>query len=120
MTHFLNPNSEQTVHRFAIGWLTYLFEVSRHLNLADGLHEGVPDDDADVRPGVAVRLGAQGDKVSVRQAGGGRAQVQLEHEGAGMLLRQRDVNTLLKSGTTPQYWLHHMGLFTDVTSCSRQ
>ena len=74
--------------------------MSRHLNLADRLHEGVADDDADVGPGVAVGLAAQGHKVLVRQAGGGGAQVQLEHEGAGVLLRQRDVNTLLKPRRT--------------------
>jgi len=73
--------------------------VSRHLNLADGLHEGVPDDDADICPRVAFCLGAQGHKVGVHQGGRGGAQVQPEHEGAGVRLRQRYVNTLLKPAT---------------------
>ena len=81
----------------------YLFEVSCHLNLADGLHEGIPDDDADVGPGVALRLLAQLHEVCFSQVGWGGAQMQLEHEGTGVLLRQRDVNTLLKPTIMPQF-----------------
>ncbi len=39
------------------------FEVSGGLNLPDGLHEGVSDDDADVRTRVTVRLLAQSHEV---------------------------------------------------------
>lgn len=66
------------------------------LDLPDRLHEGVPDDDADVGPRVAVRLLAQGGEVGLGQACGRGAQVQLEHKGAGVLLGQRDVDSLLK------------------------
>lgn len=45
---------------------------------------------------------AQSDKVRVCETGGGGAQMELKHEGAGMLFRQWDVNSLFKSGI--QYW----------------
>lgn len=66
------------------------------LDQADRLHERVPHDDADVGAGVALRLLAQRHKVRLHQAVGGGAQMQFEHEGAGVRLGQRDVDPLLK------------------------
>lgn len=65
----------------------YLFEVRGRLNLPDRLHEGVPNDDTDVRSRVALRLSAQSDEVRLCQVVGGGAQMQFEHEGASVLLR---------------------------------
>lgn len=80
-------------------FLLYLFEVRGWLNLPDRLHEGVPDDNTNVRPRVALCLFAQRDEVCVCQFVGGGAQMQLEHEGAGVLLRQRNVDSLFKPKT---------------------
>lgn len=66
------------------------------MNFPDGLHKRISDDDADVGPRVPVCLLSQGDKVRVVEAGGGGAQVELEHEGAGVFLWQGDVDPLLK------------------------
>lgn len=99
----------------------YLFEVSRWLNPPDGLHEGVPDNYADVCPGVAVCFLAQSDEVVVRQPVGGGAQVQLEHEGAGVLLWQRNVDPLLKPGTRTKASVNHyetFGVWTMWTTAS--
>ena len=79
--------------------LTYPFEVGGTLHLPDGLHESVSDDDTDVSSRVALGLLAEGDKVGVIEAGGCGAQMKPEHEGAGMFLRQGDVDPLLKPDT---------------------
>ena len=75
----------------------HLFEVGRRLDLSDRLHEGVSDDDTDIRPRVAFCLFPQSNKVGFGEAVWGGAQVKLEHEGPGMLLGQRNVDPLLKS-----------------------
>lgn len=69
------------------------------LNPPDGLHEGVPDDNADVRSGVALRLPAQRHEVRLGQLVGGGAQVQFEHGAASVLLGQRNVDSLFKPET---------------------
>lgn len=46
--------------------ICHLFEVSRRLNLPDGLHEGVSDNNTDVGSGIAIREFAQGDEVCLR------------------------------------------------------
>lgn len=76
--------------------ISYLFEVSRGLDFANGLHEGVANDDADVGTRVAVGLLPQSDEISFVEAIGGGAEVQLEHGGASGLLRERDVDALFK------------------------
>lgn len=76
--------------------ICHLFEVRGRLNLPDGLHESVSDNNTDVCPRVALRLLAQGDKVCLRQVVGGGAQVQFEHVGASVHLGQRDVDALFK------------------------
>lgn len=77
------------------------------LDLSNRLHQGVPDDDADVCSRVAVRLLAQSDKVGLRETVGGGAQMELEHEGASVLLGQWDVDPLLKSVTVSQVDSEH-------------
>lgn len=74
----------------------HLLEVHGRLHLAHGLHQGVPHDDADVGPRVALGLAGQLVNVGVRQRVRRVAQVQLEHLGARRLLGQRDVNALLE------------------------
>lgn len=74
----------------------HLFEVRGRLNLPDGLHESVSDNNTDVCPRVALRVLAQGYKVCLGQVVGGGAQVQFEHVGASVYLGQRDVDTLFK------------------------
>lgn len=76
-----------------------LFEVCGGLDLPDGLHESVPDDDADVRAGVTVRLVGELPQVGVAQAVRGVAQVEAEHLSSGWLLWQRDIDALLKPST---------------------
>lgn len=76
--------------------MQHLFEVGGRLDPPDGLHEAVPDNDADVGSGVALCLFAQHGKVLVPQVAGCGAQVQLEHVGASVLLRQRNVDALFK------------------------
>lgn len=71
--------------------------MSGRLDPPDGLHEAVPDNDADVGSGVALCLFAQHDKVLVLQAVGCGAQVQFEHVGASVCLRQRNIDALFKS-----------------------
>ena len=90
---------------------TYPFEVGGTLHLPDGLHESVSDDDTDVSSRVALGLLAEGDKVRVIEAGGCGAKMKPKHEGAGMFLRQGDVDPLLKPDTnTPEQ--------VDDNSCS--
>lgn len=48
---------------YSVSLRTHPFEVCGGLNLPDGLHEGVSDDDADVSTGVTVRLLAQSHEV---------------------------------------------------------
>jgi len=95
-SHPLVVRRENAAITHELLFCSYLFEVRGGLDLPDRLHEGVPHDDADVRPGVAGGLLAQGDVVRLRQGAGGGAQMQLEHEGAGVRLGQRDVDPLLK------------------------
>lgn len=68
------------------------------LDFSHWLHKCVSHDDADVGTRVTVRLLAQRDEVGFGEAVGRSAQVQLEHEGACVLLGQRDVDPLLKAG----------------------
>lgn len=77
----------------------HLFEVGGWLNLPDGLHEGIPNKDTDVSSGVALRPFAQRDEVLLHQVVGCGAQMQFEHEGASVLLGQRNVDTLFKPKT---------------------
>ena len=44
----------------------HLFKVSGRLNLPDGLHESVSDNNTDVRSRIAPGALAQGDKVCLR------------------------------------------------------
>ena len=46
---------------------THMAEVRGVLHLPDGLHEGVPHDNLDVRPGVPLRLRPQLLVILVRQ-----------------------------------------------------
>ena len=75
----------------------HLFEVGGGLHLPDGLHESVPHDDADVGAGVAVCFVGELPQVGLAQAVRRVAQMETEHLGPSRLLRQRDVDTLLKS-----------------------
>lgn len=76
--------------------LAHLFEVRGRLDLPDGLHEGVPHDDADVGARVAVGFVGELPQVGVAQAVRGVAQVEAEHLRSRRLLRQRDVDALLE------------------------
>lgn len=69
------------------------------LDLPDGLHESVPDDDADVRARVTVRFVGELPQVGVAQAVWGVAEMEAEHLRSGRLLWQWDVDTLLKPET---------------------
>lgn len=69
------------------------------LNLPDWLHQGVPDNYTDVSSGVAICLFAQSHEIRLCQVIGGGAQMQFEHGGAGMFLRQRNVDSLFKPET---------------------
>lgn len=84
------------------------FEVSGGLNLPDGLHEGVSDDDANVSTRVTVRLLAQSHEVWFGETGRCAAQIQLEHESASVLFRKRNVDTFLKSkhNTEDKQWTY--------------
>ena len=57
----------------------HLFEVRGGLNLPDGLHERVPDDELDVSAGITFRLCAQLAVVLLVQLARSGAHVQLEH-----------------------------------------
>lgn len=87
--------------------ICHLFEVSGRLNLPDGLHESVSDNNTDVCSRIAPRAFAQGDKVCLRQVVGGGAQVQFEHGGAGVNLGQRDVNALFKPSNQQDQIISH-------------
>lgn len=87
--------------------ICHLFEVSSRLNLPDGLHESVSDNNTDVGSRVAIREFAQGDKVCLREGVGSGAQVQFEHVGASVNLRQRDVNALFKPSDQPHQVITH-------------
>lgn len=78
------------------GRSAHLLEVGGGLDLPDGLHEGVPDDDADVGARVTVRFVGELPQVGVAQAVRGVAQMEAEHLSSGRLLRQWDVDALLK------------------------
>lgn len=69
------------------------------LDLPDGLHERVSDNDADVSAWVAVCFVGELPQVGVAQAVRRVAQMKTEHLRPGRLLRQRDVDTLLESDT---------------------
>lgn len=69
------------------------------LDLPHRLHECVPDDDADVSSRVAVCFAGELPQVGLAQAVRRVAQMKTEHLSASWLLRQRDVDTLLKSDT---------------------
>lgn len=76
-----------------------LFEVGGWLNLPDRLHEGVPNKDTDVGSGVSLCPIAQRDEILLCQVIGCGAQMQFEHEGASVLLGQRNVDALFKPKT---------------------
>ena len=75
----------------------YLLEMCGLLDLPHGLHEGVLDNDADVAPGVA--LGELGELAVVLglEGGGGFADGDLEHGGAGGKVWQADVDAALEA-----------------------
>lgn len=77
---------------------THLLEVRGRLHLAHGLHQGVPHDDADVGPRVAVSLAGELLDVGICQGVWGVPQVQPEHLGPRRLLGQGDVDPLLEPG----------------------
>lgn len=91
---------------WAVAAPTHLLEVCGRLHLAHGLHQGVPHDDADVGPRVAVSLAGELLDVGIRQGVRGVPQVQPEHLGPRHLLGQGDVDPLLKPGgmrSEPQF-----------------
>lgn len=67
------------------------------LDLPNRLHESVPDDDADVGAGVAVRFAGELPQVGLAQAVWRVAQMETKHLSPSWLLWERDVDTLLKS-----------------------
>lgn len=69
------------------------------LDLPDGLHERVSDNDANVGAWVAVCLVGELPQVGVAQAVRRVAQMEAEHLSSGRLLRQWDVDALLESDT---------------------
>lgn len=69
------------------------------LDLPDRLHERVPDDDADVGSGVAICFACELPQVGLAQAVRRVAQMETEHLSPSRLLRERDVDTFLKSAT---------------------
>lgn len=69
------------------------------LDLPNRLHESIPDDDADVGAGVAVCFAGELPQVGLTQAVWRVAQMKTKHLSPGWLLRQRDVDPLLKSDT---------------------
>ena len=92
--------SQQTWPRPDLGSrsiVTNLFKVRRLLDLAHGLHEGVLDDDGDV--GARVALGGLGELAVVlgAEGGGGVADGDLEHGGAGGQVGQADVDAALEA-----------------------
>lgn len=93
----------------------YLLEVSGRLDLPDRLHEGVPDNNADVSPRVALSFLAQSDEVCLRQAVGRGSQMQLEHERAGVLLGQRNVDSLFKPKTRTEDSISHYEVFNPLS-----
>lgn len=78
---------------------THLFEVRGRLDLPNGLHERVPDDDADVGSGVAVGFARELPQVGLAQAVWRVAQMEAEHLSPSWLLGKRDIDALLKSVT---------------------
>lgn len=72
-------------------------EMSRGLNFPDGLHERVADDDLNIGAGVFVRLLRQLLQVLLGEDVRGVAEMDLEHGEARVLLRQRDVDSLLEA-----------------------
>lgn len=76
--------------------LSHLFEVSGWLNFADGLHESVPDNDADVGTWIVLGLLSQRNEVFFSEAVWGCTEVELEHDWSCVFLRKWDVNTFLK------------------------
>lgn len=67
------------------------------LDFSDRLHQSVSDNDADISSWITVCPFSQIGKVSLRETVRSAAQVKLEHEGAGVLFRQGDIDPLLKS-----------------------
>ena len=92
----------------------HLLEVCGRLDLAHGLHEGVPHNDADVGAGVALGLECQLPQVGVVQAVRRVAQVQTEHGRPRRLLRQRDVDALLKPDWTKGQENHNTVINTKI------
>lgn len=76
----------------------YLFKVCGRLNFTNGLHEGVSHHDTDVGTRVALCFLAERDEIGFREAVGGGAEVELDHERACVLLRKRDVDALFEPG----------------------
>ena len=85
------------------------------LDLPNRLHESVPDDDTDVGAGVAVRFVGELPQVSLAQATWRVAQMKTKHLSPSWLLRQRDVDTLLKSDT-PQRTRSIQSFKTSITN----
>lgn len=76
---------------------TYSLEVCCRLDFSNRLHESISDNDADICTRVSFCFLAKSHEIRLCETVGGRTQVEFEHEGSGMLLGQRDVNSLLKS-----------------------
>lgn len=76
-----------------------LFKVRGRLDLPNRLHESIADDNADVGSGVAVCFAGELPQVSLAQAVWCVAQMKTKHLSPSWLLRQRDIDTLLKSAT---------------------
>lgn len=75
----------------------YPFEVGCWLDLSYRLHESISDNDRNICARVSIRLLAKGHKIWLGEAVGSWAQMEFEHEATGMLLRQGNVDPLLKS-----------------------
>lgn len=75
----------------------YPFEVGCWLDLSYRLHESISDNYTDICTGVSSRFLAKIYKIRIGETVRGRAQMQLEHERTGMLLRQGYIDPLLKS-----------------------
>lgn len=102
----MQPMTSGLASSSGLSALAYLLEVCGRLDLAHGLHERVPHDDADVGARVPVRLVRQLPEVGVAQAVWRVAQVQPEHGRPRGLLRQRDVDALLKPDWTMAVQTH--------------
>lgn len=74
----------------------YLFKMCSRLHFPDGLHEGISYYDADVSSRVPICFAGQLSQVHLCQTVRRVTQMQAENGGPCRLLRQRDVDALLK------------------------